>query len=42
VPLPGQFVLAAGREHELARQRHRRARQDFVERWAKSVRKRGA
>jgi hypothetical protein len=35
-------AFAAGREHERARQRHRRARQDFVERWAKSVRKRGA
>jgi hypothetical protein len=35
-------AFAAGREHERARQRHRRARQDFVERWARSVRKRGA
>ncbi|MGI3779814.1 MAG: CHAD domain-containing protein, partial [Janthinobacterium lividum] len=34
-------AFVAGRDHERARQRHRRARQDFVERWAKTVRKRG-
>jgi CHAD domain-containing protein len=35
-------AFTAGREHERARQRHRRARQEFVERWAKTVRKLGA
>ena len=34
-------AFEAGREHERARQRHRGARQDFVERWAKTVRKLG-
>ena len=32
-------AFAAGREHERARLQHRRARQDFVDRWAKTVRK---
>ena len=32
-------AFAAGRDHERARQRHRRARQEFVERWAKTVRR---
>ncbi|MGI3785435.1 MAG: CHAD domain-containing protein [Janthinobacterium lividum] len=35
-------AFAAGREHERARLGHRRARQDFVDRWAKTVRKLGA
>jgi hypothetical protein len=35
-------AFEAGRDHERARQQHRRARQDFVERWAKTVRKLGA
>jgi hypothetical protein len=35
-------AFAAGRDHERARQGHRRARQDFVDRWAKTVRKLGA
>jgi hypothetical protein len=34
-------AFAAGRDHERARQRDRRARQDFVDRWAKTVRKLG-
>ena len=34
-------AFAAGREHERARLGHRRARQDFVDRWAKTVRKLG-
>jgi len=32
-------AFVAGRDHERARQRHRGARQEFVERWAKTVRK---
>ncbi len=35
-------AFAAGRDYERGRQRDRRARQDFVERWAKTVRKLGA
>jgi len=35
-------AFAAGREYERTRQRDRRARQDFVERWAKTVRRRSA
>ena len=35
-------AFVAGREHERARHQHRRARQDFVERWAKTVRRLGA
>ncbi len=35
-------AFAAGREHERARLGHRRARQEFVERWAKTVRKLGS
>jgi hypothetical protein len=35
-------AFEAGRDHERARQQHRRARQDFVERWAKTVRKLGS
>lgn len=34
-------AFAAGREHERARHQHRRARQDFVDRWAKTVRRLG-
>ncbi|GAB2590618.1 CYTH and CHAD domain-containing protein [Microlunatus antarcticus] len=35
-------AFEAGRDHERTRLAHRRARQDFVERWAKTVRKLGA
>lgn len=35
-------AFAAGRDHERARSQHRRARQEFVERWAKTVRKLGS
>ena len=35
-------AFAAGRDHERARLGHRRARQEFVDRWAKTVRKLGA
>lgn len=34
-------AFRAGQEHERARQRHRRSRQEFVDRWAKTVRKLG-
>ena len=35
-------AFCAGQEHERARTRHRRSRQEFVDRWAKTVRKLGA
>jgi hypothetical protein len=37
--LSPEEAFAAGREHERARLRHRAARQEFVERWTKTVRK---